>query len=171
VFDLVWAHCKRVASIAHRIAQRVPRVDLQFVETASLLHDIGRFTCPPKQPTSYRHGYVGYEILMKEGLPSHANVCKVHLGIGILADDIVEQGLDLPAEDMVPTTLEEMIVTYSDNLDFCGEEKDEKWVEDRFSREVNGKYGDRVRAFHRRVHEMMTTLPPTSTSTMEPEHS
>eukprot|EP01028_Stygiella_incarcerata_P010706 TRINITY_DN5682_c0_g1_i8.p2 TRINITY_DN5682_c0_g1~~TRINITY_DN5682_c0_g1_i8.p2 ORF type:complete len:195 (+),score=60.85 TRINITY_DN5682_c0_g1_i8:72-656(+) len=172
VFDLVWAHCKRVASIACRVAQRVPRVDLQFVETASLLHDIGRFTCPPKQPTSYRHGYVGCEILMKEGLPLHANVCKVHLGIGMRAEDVVQQGLDLPAEDMVPSSVEEMIITYSDNLDFCGEEKDEKWVEERFTREINEEYGDRVRDFHRKIHELMTLpLPSSSSSTSEDSSS
>src|SRR3989344_1720779 len=106
--DIELRHSKRVAEIALRYAKRIPRLDLNFIECASLLHDIGRFQCPPNSPQSIRHGIVGAEILRKEGIEErYALVCEHHTGAGILAQDIKEQKLDLPLRDFIPTTKEE----------------------------------------------------------------
>mgnify|MGYP003859395659 CR=1 FL=1 len=58
------------------------KLDLKFLNTASLLHDVGRFQYPPWKE-SVKHGVAGARVLLKENLPRHANVAQNHLGSGI----------------------------------------------------------------------------------------
>ena len=68
-------------------------VDLGFIRTASLLHDIGRFTFPPGEG-GIKHGIRGTELLIKEGIDrKYAQVCEKHIGSGITADDIIKYDL------------------------------------------------------------------------------
>jgi uncharacterized protein len=154
VFLLVLNHSKNVQKIALKTAKKVKDINLDFIKTASLLHDIGRFSCPPRTDNSIRHGIVGYEILKKEGLIKHANVCRVHIGVGITKEDVLKQNLPLPKEDMIPLTKEEMIITYADNLDYKDEEKTEEWVENRFSEEIGEYYRLKVKKFHNKLHSL-----------------
>ena len=55
-------------------------------------------------------------MLLEEGLPRHALVCERHIGAGLTADEIRNQGLPLPAVDMLPLTVEEKLVCYADNF-------------------------------------------------------
>lgn len=83
-------------------------VDVQFMEEAAMLHDIGIFRCDAPGIHCHgtepylRHGPIGGEILRAEGLPRHARVAERHTGTG------------LPGYE--PETLEEQIICYADKF-------------------------------------------------------
>ena len=121
---LLVRHSRMVAAKALSIAGRVSQVnpDLQFIEEAALLHDIGiLFTNEPAigcfgEKAYLCHGYLGREILDNEGLPRHALVCERHVGVGITLKDIEENDLPLPRRDMVPVSIEEQIICFADKF-------------------------------------------------------
>ncbi len=95
---------------------------MKFIEEASMLHDIGIFKtyapqigCNGEYPYIY-HGYLGGQILKNKGFERHALVCERHPGTGISAKAIKDNKLDLPAQDMIPVTIEEQIVSYADKF-------------------------------------------------------
>lgn len=117
-------HSRMVAGKALRIAERVKHLkpDLHFIEEAAMLHDIGIFlTDEPKigcygdKPYIY-HGYLGREILEKEGFLEHALVCERHIGVGLTIKDIEEKNLSVPKRDMMPVSIEEQIICFSDKF-------------------------------------------------------
>jgi uncharacterized protein len=97
-------------------------VDPVFVEEAAMLHDIGVVLC--NAPRIYcmgthsyiEHGYLGAEILRKEGLPKHAGVAERHTGTGITIEQIVREQLPMPLQDYCPRTLEEKLICYADKF-------------------------------------------------------
>lgn len=121
VHGILLAHSLAVAAMAARIARRLPEsVDLDFVEEAALLHDIGiravhapEIGCRGSLPYLC-HGVAGRKLLEAEGLPRHALVCERHIGVGLSAAEIRDQRLPLPERDMLPLSVEEQIVTYAD---------------------------------------------------------
>jgi uncharacterized protein len=54
--------------------------------------------------------------LEKIGLSAHGLVCERHVGIGMTQEDIRQQGLPLPARDMLPVSIEEQIICYADKF-------------------------------------------------------
>jgi len=94
-------------NIAKRISAHGHAVDIRFIETASLLHDIGR--CRTHGIT---HGIVGAAIL--KDYPAYALVCERHIGAGI--DSKEAKSLGLPEKDYIPVSLEEKIIAHADNL-------------------------------------------------------
>ena len=46
----------------------------------------------------------------------HARTCERHVGVGLAREDILAQGLPLPMRDMVPKTIEEIIICYADEF-------------------------------------------------------
>ncbi|MFC2154598.1 TIGR00295 family protein [Candidatus Altiarchaeota archaeon] len=104
-------HCLAVTELALEIANKIREnghdVDLEFVESAALLHDIGR-----SKTHDVEHGVVGAEIL--KDYPAYARVCECHLGAGI--DRGEAESIGLPARDYFPESLEEKIITHADNL-------------------------------------------------------
>ncbi|NOZ80441.1 MAG: HDIG domain-containing protein [DPANN group archaeon] len=153
-YDLLLRHVQTVKEVAVRIARQCPGVDVDFVRSAALLHDIGRFRYPPGKG-SIRHGIEGGKMLRKEGLPAHARVCETHIGVGISREDIEKQGLPLPKEDFLPQTKEEVIISYADNLVAYDVEKDIDYVIDRFRKELGEEYVRRVKDQHRLVRGWM----------------
>jgi uncharacterized protein len=121
--SILIAHSHQVARLAVAVADRVGRsepVDIDFVEQAAMLHDIGMLYtdtptlgCHGDKPYIV-HGILGAEILSEENLPRHALVCERHIGVGLTVEDIKLQGLPLPLRDMRPQTLEEKIIAYAD---------------------------------------------------------
>lgn len=117
------AHSHQVARLAVAVADQVGQsepVDIDFVEQAAMLHDIGMLYtdtptlgCHGDKPY-IAHGILGAELLSKENLPRHAMVCDRHIGVGLSVEDIKLQGLPLPLRDMRPQTLEEKIIAYAD---------------------------------------------------------
>jgi len=117
-------HSRLVAGKAVEAAGRVAhlRPDVDFIEEAAMFHDIGiigthapMFGCGGHAPYIC-HGVIGREMLEAEGLPRHALVCERHVGVGLTARDIEGKGFPLPARDMVPVSLEEIIVCYADKF-------------------------------------------------------
>ena len=117
------AHSHQVARLAVTIAGQVGRsepVDIDFVEQAAMLHDIGMlYTDTPilgcHGDKSYiAHGILGAELLSKENMPRHALVCERHIGVGLTVEDIKLQSLPLPLRDMRPQSMEEKIIAYAD---------------------------------------------------------
>ena len=97
-------------------------VDVQFLEEAAMLHDIGIFRCDAPGIHCHgtepyiRHGLLGGELLRQEGYPRHARVSERHTGTGLTRKQIESQQLPLPPKDFVPETLEEQIVCYADKF-------------------------------------------------------
>lgn len=123
-YKYLFEHSKAVADYAVRIAEMNHQFepDIEFIYTSALLHDIGifmtdasKFGCFGDLPY-LAHGYLGRELLEKEGYPKHALVCERHVGVGISKDDILKNELPLPHRDMLPLSLEEEIVCYADKF-------------------------------------------------------
>ena len=121
--SILIAHSHQVARLAVTVADHVSRsesVDIDFVEQAGMLHDIGMLYtdtptlgCHGDKPY-ITHGILGAELLSEEGLLRHALVCERHIGVGLTVEDVKLQGLPLPLRDMRPQTLEEEIIAYAD---------------------------------------------------------
>jgi len=107
---LLLKHSRQVADRCLAIAKRHKElpIDVQFLEEAAMLHDLGIFRCDApgihchgKEPY-LKHGTIGADILRQEGYPRHARVAERHTGTGL-------PGLE-------PETLEEQIVCYADKF-------------------------------------------------------
>ncbi|MBZ0155628.1 MAG: HD domain-containing protein [Alphaproteobacteria bacterium] len=122
-------HGRMVAAKALQVAGRLNGKcpastfpDSTFIEEASLLHDIGIYLTHAPEigcfgPHPYIvHGFLGREILEREGLPEHALVCERHVGMGLTVVDIEANGFPLPLRDMTPHTLEEKIICFADKF-------------------------------------------------------
>lgn len=118
------AHGKSVAKKALELAKRVENLnpDLEFIKEAAMLHDIGIFLTNEPRLDCYgdkpylAHGYLGRELLEKEGLPRHALVCERHVGVGITLENIEKNNLPLPKRDMTPQSIEEKIICLADKF-------------------------------------------------------
>jgi uncharacterized protein len=109
------------------------------INIGSLLHDIGRFSCPPGKEI-IKHAYLGAEILRKEGLPDIAQIAERHIGAGITKEEIIKRNLPLPHKDFLPLTKEEKIISHVDNLTFGDKEGTFEMVVERFRKELGEKY-------------------------------
>ncbi len=117
-------HSRSVAGKALSIARKHPELELdtEFIEEASMLHDIGIFLtdadgihCFGKHPYIC-HGYLGSELLKNEGFPRHALVCERHTGAGISLAQIESMQLPIPHREMIPVSLEEQVVCFADKF-------------------------------------------------------
>ncbi|MCE2617435.1 MAG: HD domain-containing protein [Phocaeicola sp.] len=121
---ILLTHSKSVAEKALSIAQRHPELnlDISFLEEAAMLHDIGIFECNADGIYCFGaypyicHGYLGADLVRKEGYPRHALVCERHTGAGISLKQIVDHNLPLPHRDMLPVSLEEQVICFADKF-------------------------------------------------------
>lgn len=127
-------HSTLVTNKALKIADKLGlnHDKLKFIEEASMLHDIG--VCKVNDPDMgtiggeyITHGIIGSDILINEGYPKHARVAERHTGVGIYKQEIIEKGLPLPQIDLIPETIEERIISYSDL--FFSKSKSRIWHE------------------------------------------
>ncbi|KAA6315598.1 hypothetical protein EZS27_033968 [termite gut metagenome] len=128
------SHARSVERKALQIAEAHPELnaDKEFLSDAALLHDIGIFLtdasdiyCFGKYPYIC-HGYLGAELMRKEGFPRHAQVCERHTGAGLSLNEIIKQQLPVPHREMVPQSIEEQIICFADKFfskTHLGEEK------------------------------------------------
>jgi uncharacterized protein len=159
-YRIVLAHSKAVQKMALEIAEKINAkghdVDIEFIRTASLLHDIGRFRCKPGTPESIRHGVAGAEIIREEGLDEkYALVCERHLGAGISKEEVKERKLPLPERDYIPQTVEEKVIAHADNLLWGTKVKTIKDVVERFNKEVGEDAGRKTQALNDELEGMM----------------
>ncbi|MDR3268906.1 MAG: HDIG domain-containing protein [Tannerella sp.] len=123
-YRILVQHSRNVADKALSIARAHPEMtpDYAFIEEAALLHDIGIFLCHAPEIDCHGtadyicHGYLGADLLRKEGFPRHALVCERHTGTGISPEMIDRQNLPLPRRDMRPLSLEEQLVCFADKF-------------------------------------------------------
>jgi uncharacterized protein len=103
-------------------------VDYDLIKKGALLHDIGR-----SKTNGIDHAIVGSKLAIKHGFSNEvACIIEKHIGSGISKKEAVVLGL--PKKDYLPITLEEKIVSHSDNLINGSEEVDidfviNKWKE------------------------------------------
>lgn len=123
-YDILLRHSEAVTEKCLEIAGKNPELnpDLEFIKEAAMLHDIGIIkTNTPRldcfgEHSYICHGYLGREILIKEGYPYHALVCERHIGVGLTVEDIESQKLPLPVKDYVPLSVEEQIICFADTF-------------------------------------------------------
>ncbi|MDR0546368.1 MAG: HDIG domain-containing protein [Dysgonamonadaceae bacterium] len=124
LYAILLSHSYAVAEKALDIAKNHPElvINQAFVEEAALLHDIGIFlTDAPKIHCfgSYPyicHGYLGADLLRKEGWDKYALVCERHTGTGLTLENIIQNQLPLPHRAMTPETIEEKLVCFADKF-------------------------------------------------------
>src|SRR2546423_11222673 len=97
------AHCQACARISKLLAEtaagRGSMVNQEAVEAGALLHDIGR-----SQTQTVSHGYVGAQILEKEGVDGVvAEIVRRHVGAGISAEEAGAVGF--PHGDLIARQL------------------------------------------------------------------
>lgn len=106
-------HCYAVSQLAFRFGTLFSGrydIDLSFLRTAALLHDIGRY----KTHDPIMHGVAGYRLLTGLGYHREAFVCASHVLFGMERDRAVQYGL--PPEDFLPRSFEERLVPVLDSL-------------------------------------------------------
>ncbi len=124
-YHYIVLHSSMDASKSVEIAYQLTKLlklNIKFIEEAAMLHDIGAIMtntpeigCNGTKPYIC-HGYLGREMLEREGLPNHAMVCERHVGTGITMDEIIAKKLPLPSRDMIPISIEEQIICYADKF-------------------------------------------------------
>ena len=121
---ILLVHSRLVAEKALRIADGHPELNLDkdFLYEAGMLQDIGIFLtdapgifCFGDQPYIC-HGYLGADLMRREGYPRHALVCERHTGAGLSLDDIIAQNLPVPHRDMLPVSMEEQVICFADKF-------------------------------------------------------
>ena len=164
--DILVIHSEMVAKKSVHLAKelKLTKNQQQFIYEASMLHDIGIYLtnapeifCNGKYPYIC-HGYLGHDILVKEGYPKHAKVCERHTGTGIGKKEIKERDLPIPYRSMKPKSIEQKIITYADKF-FSKDPKKIKKVKsvDKI-REKLMKHGpEKVRKFNK-WHERFTEI-------------
>jgi uncharacterized protein len=122
-FELVHTHCEIVATVAEQLLGRYrPALDVGLVRAGSLLHDIGVYrlygaTGELDGKNYVRHGVLGHALLRGLGFPEAVSrFCSHHTGVGLNREDVLRQGLPLPAGDYLADTDEERLVMYADKF-------------------------------------------------------
>jgi uncharacterized protein len=134
---ILLVHSRKVADKALSIVDKHPELeaDRQFVEEASMLHDIGIFMCDAPGIQCFGdkpyicHGTIGAELVREAGFPAHALVCERHTGAGLSIKDIEEQNLPVPHRNLLPISIEEQIICYADKFYSKTKLEKEKTVE------------------------------------------
>ena len=106
-------HCLAVSALATYLsnifAVSYP-VNIEFVRSAALLHDIGRY----KTHHPITHGVEGFNLLATLGYPKEAFICASHILYGLNKAEAEQNGL--PRKDFIPTTFEERLIPLVDFL-------------------------------------------------------
>jgi len=106
-------HCFAVSSLATHLSNIFTSryaVNIEFIQTASLLHDIGRF----KTHDPIMHGVEGYKLLVGLGYADEAFICASHILYGLNSSEAEQYGL--PRNDFIPTSFEERLIPLVDFL-------------------------------------------------------
>ncbi len=122
LYTILIKHSTDVMNKALSIAENHPElhIDTEFVKEAAMLHDIGIFLTHAPSIKCFGiapyicHGYLGRELLDREGLPKHALVCERHTGTGITEEEIIKNELPLPHRNMIPLSIEEKVICFAD---------------------------------------------------------
>ncbi|MCK9269664.1 MAG: HDIG domain-containing protein [Bacteroidales bacterium] len=124
-YNILITHSMAVRDLVLKIADKNKHLapDTELLALAAMLHDIGitqtlapDIGCFGRHPYIC-HGYLGREILEREGLPEQvALFAERHTGTGIPREEIVRLNLPLPHRDMMPLSVEEKMLCYADKF-------------------------------------------------------
>lgn len=158
--EILLVHSRQVADRCLEIAAKHPemKLDTTFLEEAAMIHDIGIFMTDADKIFCFGeapylcHGYLGAQLMRKEGYERHARVCERHTGTGLTKEIIIERNLPLPHQDFQPETLEEKLICYADKYYSKTHLKKEK----SFEQVVNSlqKHGEQVVATFKQWKEL-----------------
>ena len=126
-------------------------INCEIVLAGSMIHDLGR--CETHQ---LDHGVVGAQILREMDFPEVlAQIAENHLFAGISTEEAGEFGL--PAKNYIPSTLEEKIITYADNISKRDSILTTKEVINRFSKYFDISHPIIVRAIvlHKEIEDLL----------------
>lgn len=124
-FELVSTHGMIVAEIALFCANNTSdNVDLEVLESACLLHDIGSyvFVGAENYSSDFKNNYPGHaifgaKILQDEGLDERIwRAVETHVLLGLSMQEISSSGMALPEKDYFPATIEARLVCYGDRF-------------------------------------------------------
>jgi uncharacterized protein len=161
LYDILVTHSRLVTEKAIAIAAGHPELhpDTDFIREAAMLHDIGIFLTDAPKIDCYGdkpyicHGYLGHDMLQKEGFPRHALVCERHTGMGLSLETIIGKNLPLPHRNMLPVGIEEQIICFADKF-FSKTRPDEEKTVDRvragfslYGREETARFDDCCKRF------------------------
>ncbi len=103
-------HSIAVYRKAMEISENFNDADKDLIKKGSFLHDIGR-----SKTNDIDHAIIGAKIAIKHGFSKEVTkIIERHIGSGITKKEAINLGL--PEKDYSPKTLEEKIVSHSDNL-------------------------------------------------------
>jgi uncharacterized protein len=163
----VVAHCRKVSSKALSFADRLrDPVDRELVRLGGVFHDIGR-----SRTHDITHAIAGVEIGRSLGFSEQLlKIIERHVGAGITEAEA--RRLGLPAQDYLPLTLEEQLVSYADNLISGEREISFSEALDRFKR-ILGPDHEGVELFRRQHQKVQGWMKCGSTSGEcgEPEYT
>jgi uncharacterized protein len=148
LYNILLVHSLAVADKALEIISMHPELNLDktFVYEAAMIHDIGIFLTDAPEIHCFGkfryicHGYLGAEIMRKEGFEKHARVCERHTGSGLTREAIIQNQIPVPQRDMVPVSPEEKLICFSDK--FYSKSKIDKVKTVKQIRKSLSKYGD-----------------------------
>lgn len=120
-FQLIYTHCQIIDALATQLlnAKPINTINRQLVHVGCMLHDIGAYNVleEGRFVQGVRHGVLGEAMLREAGLPEP--ICRFashHTGVGLTRQDIIDQGLPMPAADYLAETDEERLIMYADNF-------------------------------------------------------
>lgn len=124
LYNILVKHSEAVRNKALELARRHPELglDLEFIAEAAMLHDIGILETDAPGIKCFgthkyiEHGYLGAEMMRREGYPRHALVCERHTGTGLKLVDIITRDLPVPHRELCPVTMEEQLICYADKF-------------------------------------------------------
>lgn len=131
--DILLVHSRGVCRLALEVVDAHPELgaDRDVVEAGAMLHDIGIVHCDAAGIECYGtepyicHGTIGGRMLRAdaaefgltvEEIEPFARICERHTGTGLTREQIIARNLPLPPADLVPETIEEVIVCYADKF-------------------------------------------------------
>jgi len=106
-------HCEAVSRLSvyfGNLFSKTIEIDLEFLKSAALLHDIGRY----KTHDPIFHGIEGYRLLMRLGYTREAYFSASHILFGLSSREAHQYGL--PRKPFIPMTFEEKLITLIDFL-------------------------------------------------------
>ena len=124
LYKILVEHSERVKDKAMTLASKHPElnIDMDFLSEGAMLHDIGIFMTDAPGIQCFgthryiEHGYLGADIMRKEGYERHALVCERHTGTGLSIDYILRNDLPLPVRNYMPESIEEQLICYADKF-------------------------------------------------------
>ncbi len=136
--------------ISKRLKKHNFSINCEIILAGGMLHDIGR-----SKTHQLDHGIIGAQILRQNGFPDElARIAENHLFAGILAEEAREFGL--PSKDYIPSTLEEKIITYADNISKKKSVLTTREVINRFSKYLDLSHPIIIRVYE--LHNEIETL-------------